>query len=94
VKATEVWPRGFLPEKVVISTTLDPYMSLRALAAYSSLSVSTLRTYIDRFPDEALPCYRVGGKILVRRGEFDTWMQAFRAHGRPSLAKAVKALGL
>lgn len=53
------------------------YLSLRALAAYSSLSVRTLRGYLHH-PSRPLPHYRVGGKILVKRSEFDAWMGAFR----------------
>lgn len=86
--------RGILPEKIVLSTTLDPYLSLKALAQYSGLSTRTLRTYIDRPPAEALPCYRVGGKLLVRKSDFDAWMKQFEARGRPSLALALKDLGL
>ena len=87
--------RGFVPERIVISTVLDPYLSLKALATYSGLSTRTLRGFIDRPPAEALPCYRVtGGKLLVRRSEFDAWMAQYRAQGRPSLARALKDLGL
>jgi hypothetical protein len=73
---------------------LDPYLSLRALAAYSGLSVRTLRGYLGLSPDQALPCYRAGGKILVRRSEFDAWMEQYRSRGRPELARALKDLGL
>ena len=61
----------------VIVSDGDAYLSLRALARYASISVRTLRGYImaKRNP---LPCYRPGGKVLVRRSEFDAWMRAFR----------------
>ena len=59
--------RLLVSERVVITTELDPFLPLRALAAYAGLSVRTLRQYLDLPPDQALPCYRVGGKILVRR---------------------------
>ena len=85
---------GVLGERVVVSTPLDPFFSLRALAAYSSLGVRTLRTYVELAPDEALPCYRLPGKILVRRSEFDRWIERYRAVGRPSLTRAIRALGL
>ena len=81
--------RGVVAERVVISTPLDPFLSLRALAAYSGLSVRTLRTYLDLAPREALPCYRVGGKILVRRSEFDAWVAGFRRRGRPAVDQIV-----
>ena len=55
----------------------DAYLSLRALVTYSGLNVRTLRTYLTSRV-HPLPCYRVGVKILVRRSEFDAWMQQFR----------------
>ncbi len=69
--------RGVLAERVVLSTALDPFLSLRALAAYACVSVRKLRDYFDD-PAHPLPHYRVGGKIVVRRSEFDQWMQHFR----------------
>ena len=73
--------RGVLAERVVVSTQLDPFLSLRALAGYSGLSIRKLRDFLER-PQHPLPCYRVGGKILVRRSEFDLWIAAYRHHGR------------
>jgi hypothetical protein len=32
-----------------------------------------------------LPAYQVGGKLLVRRSEFDTWMAAFRRRAQPDV---------
>jgi hypothetical protein len=88
--------RGVLAERVIFSTHLDPFLSLKALAAYSSLSPRTLRAFLDLPSDEALPCYRTPGhgKILVRRSEFDVWMQQYRTRGRPSLTQAMRDLGL
>jgi len=82
-------------DRVVVTTVLDPYFSLKALAGYSGLSVSTLRSFINRLPDEALPHYRIdGGKVLVRKSDFDSWIAQFRSLGRPGLAKAIRDLGL
>lgn len=87
--------RGLFAERVVISTMLDPFLGLRALSAYSGLSTRTLRAHIDRPSSEALPCYRVaGGKILVRRGDFDKWVKRYCATGKPSLARAMHELGI
>jgi hypothetical protein len=58
----------------------DRYFGLRQLAAYSGLGVRTLRGYLVH-PARPLPHFRVGGKILVRRSEFDDWVRAFRATG-------------
>jgi excisionase family DNA binding protein len=55
----------------------DSYCSLRQLSAYSGLSSRTLRKkIIDAL--HPLPFYRIGGKILVRRSEYDAWALRFR----------------
>lgn len=80
-------------ETVTLHQELDPWFSLDALSQYSGLSVRSLRAYLND-PHHPLPCYRmrepriiqtkagkcrtVTGKILVRRSDFDRWMQAFR----------------
>src|SRR5262249_54742890 len=86
--------RGVLADRVIVSTPLDPFLSLRALADYSGLSVRKLRDYLELAPQDALPCYRVVGKILVRRSDFDAWMGRYYSRGRPSLARAIRELGL
>ena len=57
---------------------LDPYLPLKALAQYSGLSVRSLRSYLSR-PSHPLPHFRIGGKILVKRSEYDVWAGRFRA---------------
>ena len=51
------------------------YFDLQALATYSSCSVRWLR---DRLVDRLrpLPHYRIEGKILVKREEFDHWLSS------------------
>jgi hypothetical protein len=58
------------------------YLSLKALALYSSCSVRWLRA---RLTDSKapLPCYRIGGKVLVKVAEFDRWMAGYRACTQP-----------
>jgi hypothetical protein len=53
------------------------YFDLQALAEYSCCSVRWLR---NRLVDQhqPLPHYRVEGKILVKRDEFDRWMAMYR----------------
>ena len=58
--------------------TAPEYLPLKALSQYGGLSVRTLRGYLHH-PAHPLPHYRVGGKILVKRSEFDTWVAGFRA---------------
>jgi len=55
----------------------DAYLPLRVLAGYSGLSVRTLRSYLTH-PAAPLPHYRIGGKVLVRRSDFDVWAVRFR----------------
>jgi hypothetical protein len=86
--------RTLVAERVIVGIHLDPFLSLRALATYSGLSVRKLRQYLELPPEEALSCYRVGGRILVRRSEFDAWIAQFQARGRPSLTRAIQELGL
>src|SRR5262245_56391924 len=81
--------RGVLAaSQVIISTPLDPFLSLRALASYSGLGVRKLRDYLAD-PAHPLPCYRVGGKIVVRRSEFDTWIAAYHQNGRADVGRIV-----
>jgi hypothetical protein len=56
----------------------DCYLPLRELSAYAGLSVRTLRGYLSHAA-HPLPCYRVGGKVLVKRSEYDGWVAAFRS---------------
>ena len=55
----------------------DRYLSLRSLATYAGLSIRTLRGYLGR-RHAPLRHYRIGGKILVRRSEFDRWASEFK----------------
>jgi hypothetical protein len=80
--------RGVVAERVVVSTELDPFLSLKALAAYSSLSTRKLRDLLAD-PGHPLPCYRVDGKVLVRRSEFDVWMARHRHVGRSDVDRIV-----
>lgn len=53
------------------------YFNLKALAAYSSCSVRWLR-YRLCDQNHPLPYYRIEGKILIKREDFDLWMSLFR----------------
>src|SRR5262245_37485607 len=86
--------RGVLAERVVISTPLDPFLSLQAAADYMGVSVKTLRRAVNDVPARALPAYRVGTAIVLRRSELDAWLAQRRTVGRPSLMAAMRELGL
>lgn len=70
--------RGVLAERVIVSTPLDPYLSMKALADYSGFSRRTLLAFMAQ--DNTLPHFRVNatGKIVVRRSDFDSWIAQFR----------------
>jgi len=82
-------PRLVVVEEIALASSSDPYLGLRALSTYSGCSVRWLR---DRLTDMAhpLPCFRLpGGKILVRRSDFDGWIAAYRHHGHPDVNRIV-----
>jgi hypothetical protein len=72
--------RGVLAERMIVSTPLDPFLSLKALAEYSSISIRKLRDLLAE-PAHPLPHYRISGKILVKRSEYDTWAARYRHVG-------------
>jgi len=72
-----------VPKDDVRAGVSQMYFSLRGLAVYSGLSNRTLREYLhDRV--HPLPHFRIGGKILVKRDDFDQWVTQFR-HVTPSV---------
>jgi hypothetical protein len=82
-------PRLAVVEAVALASPADPYLSLSALAEYSSCSVRWLRDRLTD-PHHSLPCFRLpGGKILVRRGEFDAWIAAYHQRGRADVGAIV-----
>jgi hypothetical protein len=72
----------------------DEYLTLAQLEAYSKISGRQLRNYLALPPGQALPCYRPGRKVLVRRSEFDVWLARFRQRGKPVLTRILRELGL
>jgi hypothetical protein len=70
-----------LPDKIN-----DQFFDLKGLEAYSALKVPTLRDHI-RAGD--LPCFKVKGKILIRRSEFDAWIEGYRLNKKQNLNNLV-----
>jgi excisionase family DNA binding protein len=69
--------RSSSPTKERESVVDDRYLSVRSLATYAGMSIRTLRALLVR-RHAPLPHYRIGGKILIRRSEFDQWAAEFR----------------
>jgi excisionase family DNA binding protein len=65
----------------------DVYFSLERLSTYSSMSISTLRRYIRK---DDFPVYKTRGKVLVKRSDFDAWLQRFRVKKSYDLDKLSK----
>ena len=57
--------------------TEDNFLDLKQLSRYSTFSDSTLRGYLSD-PDKPIPFFRVNRKILIKKSEFDLWMEQFR----------------
>ena len=59
----------------------DQYFDLKGLRVYSGLGESTLRYHIS---ENELPAFKIPGKrgktgkILIKRSEFDAWLEQFR----------------
>ncbi len=64
----------------------DEYFDLSGLSLYCKLGVSTLRNHIRK---DGLPCFKLGGKILVRRGEFDKWVSGYRLNKNQEISRVV-----
>lgn len=50
------------------------WLDLKALQRYACISERTIREWIHR-SSNPLPASRVGTKILVRRSNFDRWLE-------------------
>ena len=80
--------RGVLAERVIVSTELDPFLTLKALAAYASMSVRKLRDLLVD-PAHPLPYYRIGRRVLVRRSDYDAWAARYRQLGDMDVGQMV-----
>ena len=62
------------------------YLDLKGLSIYSSIKIPTLRDYIQT---DGLPYFKVKGKILVKRSEFDRWIENYRLNKKQVLDRIV-----
>ena len=77
-----------IPDNIIepVISLKDGYFDLPGLAKYCSLKVPTLRDHI-RSGD--LPCFKVKGKILIKRSEFDSWLEGYRVNKKQDLDNVV-----
>ena len=69
-----------------VTTLGDRYLDLPLASEYSTLGISTLRQHIR---SGRLPAYRVRGKLLIRKTEFDAWIESFRIKSEHDLGRFV-----
>jgi hypothetical protein len=66
----------------------DQYLPLKQLATYAGLSERTLRKHLTH-PLRPLPSFKIGGRVLVRRSEYDSWAARFRVQSSPAVGAIV-----
>ena len=66
----------------------DCYFDLKNLSAYSDLAVPTLRDHLKDIR-KPLPHFKIKGKILVKKSEFDRWVESFRVKNIHELNRIV-----
>ena len=67
---------------------IDCYLDLKGLSAYSALAAPTLRDYLKGV-SKPLPHFKVKGKILVKKSEFDQWLESYRVNDSNDLNRIV-----
>jgi AraC-like DNA-binding protein len=65
------------------------HLSLKALAAHAGLSVRKLRSLIAATVNP-IPHHRIGGRVLVKRADYDQWAAQHRRVGQDIDAKIEK----
>ena len=66
-----ILPKSIIQSEPVVVIN-DQFFDLRGLSSYSSLGVSTLRSYISK---GWIPHFKIGGRVLIKRSEFDAAME-------------------
>jgi excisionase family DNA binding protein len=61
-------------EQSKIAASME-WMDLKAIQQYACVSERTIREWIHR-PHNPLPAVQVDKKILIRRSQFDRWLEA------------------
>ena len=77
-----------IPENIVepVITLKDQYFDLKGLSAYSAVSVGSLRDYLK---SGGLPFFKLRGKLLIKRSEFDAWLEGYRVNKKQDLNNIV-----
>jgi Helix-turn-helix domain len=57
------------------SGTHPEWMDIKAIQLYACISDRTIREWIHR-PHDPLPAVQIDKKILIRRSQFDRWLES------------------
>jgi len=76
-------PDNIIEPKITLK---DQYFDLKGLSAYSAVSVGSLRNYLK---SGGLPFFKLRGKLLIKRSEFDTWLERYRVNKRQNIDSLV-----
>jgi len=68
-----------IPDDILEPALTDQYFHLRGLSVYSSMGIATLRDYL-RAGD--LPHFKLKGKLLIKRSDFDQWLEKYRSSNK------------
>jgi len=73
-------PDSAAADMKTFKTIDDRYMDIKGLSAYCGLSVRTLWDYLGD-SEQPIPHFRMKKKVLVKKSEFDGWMENYRCDG-------------
>jgi len=69
-------------------TLKDQYFDLKGLSTYSAISVGSLRDYLKT----GMPYFKLKGKILIKKSEFDAWLEKYRVNKKRDLNNIVDGI--
>ena len=77
-----------IPDNIVepAITLKDQFFDLKGLSAYSAISVGSLRDYLK---SGGLPYFKLRGRVLIKRSEFDSWIESYRINKKQDLNNVV-----
>ena len=67
------------------------WMDLKALTRYAAVSERTLRSWVHS-PVDPLPASQVGAKLLVRRVDFDEYLEKHKVQPLASVNQVVEEI--
>lgn len=63
-----------------INNDRDVYIDAKTCSEWSSLSLRTIRDLL-KAPDDPIPHYKIGGRVLIHWPEFKEWLATYKTRG-------------